>query len=70
MVSPASFAPHREHFSRRTLALRLPAPQALTVSAPLSVRDAPQRPQSTFTEAPNRTRSAAVSICLVDMSDA
>lgn len=66
-VNHAAFALHLEHFSRGLLALRLPAPQASTISAPVSVLDDPQLPHSIFTLAPGRTSSAAVSMCLVDI---
>ena len=70
MVSQASFAPHLEYFSRASLALRLPGPQAVTIAGPLSVPDAPQLPHSIFTLAPNLTRSAAASMCFVDIRSA
>lgn len=66
MVSQASLAPHLEHLSRRSVARRSPDPPALTISVPVSVLDAPQLPQLSFTLARNRTRSAAaVLTCFV-----
>lgn len=66
-TSRAAFILHRPHFSRAWAAAREPAPQAFTISDPLSVRAAPQFPHSIVTLAPNLTRSAAESMCFVDM---
>ena len=48
MVSQASFAPHLAHFSRGSLALRLPGPHGVTIAGPSNVLEAPQLPHSTF----------------------
>lgn len=63
----AAFTPHRPHLSCAFAAASAPAPHARTISAPVSVRTAPQLPHSIRTLAPKRTRSAAVRMCLVDM---
>lgn len=57
IVSQASLPPHLQHFSRRSQAGRLPGPQHLTTSGPLSVLEAPHLAQSIFTLAPNLTKS-------------
>ncbi len=69
IASQATFALHRPHFSRDTAALSGPAPHSVTIAPPSTVLADPQLPHSIFTLAPNRTRSAAVLICLVDIRE-
>jgi hypothetical protein len=69
-VSRACFIPQRKHRNRRAKPLSSTCPASVTASAASNVRDEPQWQHSTFSPQPNRTRSAVVRTCFVDIATA
>ena len=69
-ITLAAFARQRSHLSLARADRSVPAPHSFTIAGPSTVLAAPQLPHSIFTLAPNRTRSAAVLMCFVDIPDA
>lgn len=63
----ASLAPHLEHLSRLAAVRSGPDPHACAKVTPSSVPMFPQNPHSIRTLAPNRTTSAPVRTCFVDI---
>jgi hypothetical protein len=67
ITSLAALSWHLAHLRRALAALSEPAPHSRTIAGPFTVLADPQLPHWIVTLAPNRTRSAAVLMCLVDM---
>ena len=67
IATRADFLPQREHLSRVATAPIETASHERTISVPVWVRAAPQLPHSIFRLAPNRTKSAVVRMCFVDI---
>ena len=64
----ASRAPQSEHFIRDLMPLKGPGPHALATSKPPNVWLFPQATHSTLSAALKRTRSEALRMCFVDIS--